>query len=171
MPRPPLPPFTEATAIEKVRLAEDAWNSRDPAKVALAYTPDSHWRNRAEFLTGRDAIVAFLTRKWTRELDYRLIKELWTFAGNRIAVRFAYEYHDDSFNWFRAYGNENWEFDADGLMRRRIASINEQPITEQDRKFRWPLGRRHDDQPGSAIMASEASRGIAARGNNTRQSR
>jgi len=148
MPRPPLPPFTEATAIEKVRLAEDVWNSRDPAKVALAYTPDSHWRNRAEFLTGRDAIVAFLTRKWTRELDYRLIKELWTFAGNRIAVRFAYEYHDDSFNWFRAYGNENWEFDADGLMRRRIASINEQPITEQDRKFRWPLGRRPDDHPG-----------------------
>ena len=147
-PRPPLPPFTEATAIEKVRLAEDGWNSRDPAKVALAYTPDSHWRNRAEFLTGRDAIVAFLTRKWTRELDYRLIKELWTFAGNRIAVRFAYEYHDDSFNWFRAYGNENWEFDADGLMRRRIASINEQPITEQDRKFRWPLGRRPDDHPG-----------------------
>jgi uncharacterized protein len=148
MPRPPLPPFTEATAIEKVRLAEDGWNSRDPAKVALAYTPDSHWRNRAEFLTGRDAIVAFLTRKWVRELDYRLIKELWTFAGNRIAVRFAYEYHDDSFNWFRAYGNENWEFDADGLMRRRIASINEQPITEQDRKFRWPLGRRPDDHPG-----------------------
>jgi uncharacterized protein len=148
MPRPPLPPFTEATAIEKVRLAEDGWNSRDPAKVALAYTHDSHWRNRAEFLTGRDAIVAFLTRKWTRELDYRLIKELWTFAGNRIAVRFAYEYHDDSFNWFRAYGNENWEFDADGLMRRRIASINEQPITEQDRKFRWPLGRRPDDHPG-----------------------
>jgi len=148
MPRPPLPPFTEATAIEKVRLAEDGWNSRDPAKVALAYTPDSHWRNRAEFLIGRDAIVAFLTRKWTRELDYRLIKELWTFAGNRIAVRFAYEYHDDSFNWFRAYGNENWEFDADGLMRRRIASINEQPITEPDRKFRWPLGRRPDDHPG-----------------------
>ena len=148
MPRPPLPPFTEATAIEKVRLAEDGWNSRDPAKVALAYTPDSHWRNRAEFLTGRDAIVAFLTRKWMRELDYRLIKELWTFAGNRIAVRFAYEYHDDSFNWFRAYGNENWEFDADGLMRRRIASINEQPITEPDRKFRWPLGRRPDDHPG-----------------------
>lgn len=148
MPRPPLPPFTEATAIEKVRLAEDGWNSRDPAKVALAYTHDSYWRNRAEFLTGRDAIVAFLKRKWTRELDYRLIKELWTFAGNRIAVRFAYEYHDDSFNWFRAYGNENWEFDADGLMRRRIASINEQPITEQDRKFRWPLGRRPDDHPG-----------------------
>jgi nuclear transport factor 2 (NTF2) superfamily protein len=148
MPRPPLPPFTDATAIEKVRLAEDAWNSRDPAKVALAYTPDSHWRNRAEFLSGRDAIEAFLARKWTRELDYRLIKELWTFAGNRIAVRFAYEYHDDSFNWFRAYGNENWEFDADGLMRRRIASINEQPITEQDRKFRWPLGRRPDDHAG-----------------------
>jgi nuclear transport factor 2 (NTF2) superfamily protein len=148
MPRPPLPPFTEATAIEKVRLAEDAWNSRDPAKVALAYTPHSQWRNRAEFLSGREAIVAFLTRKWTRELDYRLIKELWTFAGNRIAVRFAYEYHDDSFNWFRAYGNENWEFDADGLMRRRIASINEQPIAEQDRKFHWPLGRRPDDHPG-----------------------
>ena len=148
MPRPPLPPFTEATAIEKVRLAEDGWNSRDPAKVALAYTPDSHWRNRAEFLTGRDAIVAFLTRKWTRELDYRLIKELWTFENNRIAVRFAYEWHDDSGHWFRSYGNENWEFDADGLMRRRIASINEQPITEQDRKFRWPLGRRPDDHPG-----------------------
>jgi uncharacterized protein len=148
MPRPPLPPFTEATAIEKVRLAEDGWNSRDPAKVALAYTPDSHWRNRAEFLSGREAIVAFLTRKWTRELDYRLIKELWTFAGNRIAVRFAYEFHDDSSNWFRAYGNENWEFVADGLMRRRIASINEQPIAEQDRKFRWPLGRRPDDHPG-----------------------
>jgi nuclear transport factor 2 (NTF2) superfamily protein len=148
MPRPPLPPFTEATAIEKVRLAEDAWNSRDPAKVALAYTPHSQWRNRAEFLSGREAIVAFLTRKWTRELDYRLIKELWTFAGNRIAVRFVYEYHDDSFNWFRAYGNENWEFDADGLMRRRIASINEQPIAEQDRKFHWPLGRRPDDHPG-----------------------
>ena len=148
MPRPPFPPFTEATAIEKVRLAEDAWNSRDPAKVALAYTPNSQWRNRAEFLSGREAIVAFLTRKWTRELDYRLIKQLWTFAGNRIAVRFAYEFHDDSGNWFRAYGNENWEFDADGLMRRRIASINEQPITEQDRKFRWPLGRRPDDHPG-----------------------
>ena len=148
MSRPPLPPFTEATAIEKVRLAEDGWNSRDPAKVALAYTPDSHWRNRAEFLSGRDAIEAFLTRKWACELDYRLIKEFWTFSGNRIAVRFAYEYHDDSFNWFRAYGNENWEFDADGLMRRRIASINEQPITEQDRKFRWPLGRRPDDHPG-----------------------
>jgi uncharacterized protein len=148
MPRPPLPPFSEATATEKVRLAEDAWNGRDPAKVALAYTPDSQWRNRAEFLSGREAIVAFLTRKWTRELDYRLIKELWTFGGNRIAVRFAYEFHDDSFNWFRAYGNENWEFDADGLMRRRIASINEQPIADADRKFYWPLGRRPDDHPG-----------------------
>jgi nuclear transport factor 2 (NTF2) superfamily protein len=148
MSRPPLPPFTESTAIEKVRLAEDAWNSRDPAKVALAYTPDSQWRNRAEFLIGRAAIEAFLTRKWSRELDYRLIKELWTFAGNRIAVRFAYEYHDDSGNWFRAYGNENWEFDADGLMRRRIASINERPIGEQDRKFHWQLGRRPDDHPG-----------------------
>ena len=152
MPRPPLPPFTEATAIEKVRLAEDGWNSRDPAKVALAYTPDSHWRNRAEFLTGRDAIVAFLTRKWTRELDYRLIKELWTFAGNRIAVRFAYEYHDDSFNWFRAYGNENWQFDRDGLMELRIASINEHPIAEGDRKFHWPLGRRPDDHPGLSAL-------------------
>ena len=148
MARPPLPPFNEATAIEKVRLAEDGWNSRDPAKVAFAYTPDSQWRNRAEFFTGRDAIEAFLTRKWTRELDYRLIKELWTFAGNRIAVRFAYEFHDDSNNWFRAYGNENWEFDEDGLMRRRIASINEHPIAEADRKYHWPLGRRPDDYPG-----------------------
>jgi hypothetical protein len=148
MSRPPLPPFTESTAIDKVRLAEDGWNSRDPAKVASAYTPDSQWRNRAEFLNGRVAIEAFLTRKWTRELDYRLIKELWTFAGNRIAVRFAYEYNDDSGNWFRAYGNENWEFDADGLMRRRLASINEQPIAEQDRKFHWPLGRRPDGHPG-----------------------
>ena len=155
MPRPPLPPFTEATAIEKVRLAEDGWNSRDPAKVALAYTPDSHWRNRAEFLSGREAIVAFLTRKWTRELDYRLIKELWTFAGNRIAVRFAYEFHDDSSNWFRAYGNENWEFVADGLMRRRIASINEGPIAEQDRKYRWPLGRDPTTIRDSAISGSE----------------
>jgi nuclear transport factor 2 (NTF2) superfamily protein len=148
MSRPPLPPFTESTAIDKVRLAEDGWNSRDPAKVASAYTPDSQWRNRAEFLNGRAAIEAFLTRKWTRELDYRLIKELWTFASNRIAVRFAYEYNDDSGNWFRAYGNENWEFDADGLMRRRLASINEQPIAEQDRKFHWPLGRRPDGHPG-----------------------
>ena len=147
MSRPPLPPFTEATAIEKVRLAEDGWNTRDPAKVALAYTVDSKWRNRAEFFTGREAIQAFLTRKWIRELDYRLIKELWTFAGNRIAVRFAYEFHDDSNNWFRAYGNENWEFDDDGLMRRRIASINEHPITEANRKYHWPLGRRPDDYP------------------------
>ena len=128
MSRPPLPPFTEATAAEKARLAEDAWNSRDPARVALAYTPDSQWRNRAEFIHGREEIEAFLTRKWARELDYRLIKEVWTHAGNRIAVRFAYEYHDDSGNWFRAYGNENWQFDADGLMERRIASINEHPI-------------------------------------------
>jgi nuclear transport factor 2 (NTF2) superfamily protein len=146
--RPPLPPFNEATAIEKVRLAEDGWNTRDPAKVALAYTPDSQWRNRAEFLSGREAIQAFLTRKWNRELDYRLIKELWTFAGNRIAVRFAYEFHDDSSTWFRAYGNENWEFEEDGLMRRRIASINEHPIAEADRKYHWPLGRRPDDYPG-----------------------
>ena len=144
MPRPPLPPFTESTANEKIRLAEDAWNSRDPAQVALAYTADSRWRNRAEFLTGRTAIVEFLTRKWRREFDYRLIKELWTFADERIAVRFAYEYHDDSGQWFRAYGNENWEFDRDGLMRRRIASINEQPIAENERLFRWPLGRRPD---------------------------
>jgi nuclear transport factor 2 (NTF2) superfamily protein len=146
--RPPLPPFTETSAIEKVRLAEDAWNGRDPAKVALAYTPDSQWRNRAEFVNGRAAIEAFLKRKWTRELDYRLIKELWAFTANRIAVRFAYEFHDDSGTWFRAYGNENWEFDADGLMRRRIASINEHPIAEPDRKFRWPLGRRPNDHPG-----------------------
>ena len=147
MARPPLPPFTEETAIEKVRLAEDGWNSRDPAKVALAYTVDSKWRNRAEFFTGREAIQAFLTRKWIRELDYRLIKELWTFAGNRIAVRFAYEFHDDSNNWFRAYGNENWEFDDDGLMRHRIASINEHPIAAANRKYHWPLGRRPDDYP------------------------
>lgn len=152
MPRPPLPPFTEQTAIEKVRLAEDGWNGRDPAKVALAYTPDSQWRNRAEFIKGREAIEAFLKRKWARELDYRLIKELWTFAGNRIAVRFAYEFHDDSGTWFRAYGNENWEFDSDGLMRRRIASINEHPIAEADRKFHWPLGRRPDDHPGLSAL-------------------
>lgn len=152
MSRPPLPPFTEGTAIEKVRLAEDGWNGRDPTKVALAYTPDSQWRNRAEFIKGREAIEAFLERKWARELDYRLIKELWTFAGNRIAVRFAYEFHDDSGTWFRAYGNENWEFDADGLMRRRIASINEHPIAEADRKFHWPLGRRPDDHPGLSAL-------------------
>jgi nuclear transport factor 2 (NTF2) superfamily protein len=148
MPRPPIPPFTEQTAIEKVRLAEDGWNSRDPAKVAFAYTEDSHWRNRAEFIVGREAIIAFLTRKWARELDYRLIKELWAFTGNRIAVRFAYEYHDDSGNWFRAYGNENWEFDPNGLMRRRIASINEHSIAEADRRFHWPLGRRPDEHRG-----------------------
>jgi nuclear transport factor 2 (NTF2) superfamily protein len=148
-----LPPFTEQTAIEKVRLAEDGWNSRDPAKVSLAYTADSRWRNRAEFVNGRDAIVAFLARKWSRELDYRLIKELWTYAGNRIAVRFSYEYHDDSGTWFRAYGNENWEFDDDGLMRRRIASINEHPIDEAERKFRWPLGRRPDGHPGLSDLS------------------
>ena len=146
--RPPLPPFTAETARQKVRLAEDAWNGRDPARVAQAYTPDSRWRNRAEFIDGRAEIEAFLTRKWNRELDYRLIKELWTFGGNRIAVRFAYEYHDDSGNWFRAYGNENWEFDDNGLMRRRIASINDLPIAESERLYRWPLGRRPDDHPG-----------------------
>ncbi len=148
MQRPPFPPFTEETAAQKVRMAEDAWNGRDPAKVALAYTPDSQWRNRTEFLNGRAEIEAFLTRKWNRELDYRLIKELWTFGENRIAVRFAYEYHDDSGNWFRAYGNENWEFDENGLMRRRIASINDLPMAESDRKFRWPSGRRPDNHPG-----------------------
>ena len=145
MSRPPLPPYTAETAAQKARLAEDAWNTRYPARVAQAYTIDSRWRNRAEFLQGRAAIEAFLTRKWNRELDYRLIKELWTFHDNRIAVRFAYEWHDDSGNWFRSYGNENWEFDADGLMRRRIASINDVPIAENDRKFHWPLGRRPDD--------------------------
>ncbi len=147
MSRPPLPPFTEPTAIQKVRLAEDAWNTRDAARVALAYTPDSQWRNRAEFIHGRAAIEAFLQRKWSRELDYRLTKQLWAFNGNRIAVRFAYEYHDDGGNWFRAYGNENWEFDADGLMQRRLASINEHPISEAERRFRWPLGRRPEDAP------------------------
>ena len=147
-PRPPLPPFTRETATQKVRLAEDAWNSRDPEKVAQAYTPDSRWRNRAEFLHGRPEIVAFLARKWTRELDYRLIKELWAFEGRRIAVRFAYESHDDSGNWFRSYGNENWEFDDEGLMRLRLASINDLPIKESDRKYHWPLGRRPDTHPG-----------------------
>ncbi|WP_329565824.1 nuclear transport factor 2 family protein [Streptomyces sp. NBC_01361] len=146
--RPPLPPFTRETAIEKVRLAEDGWNSRSPQKVALAYSEDSRWRNRAEFITGRDAIVEFLSRKWNRELDYRLIKELWAFDGHRIAVRFAYEWHDDSGHWFRSYGNENWEFDDDGLMRTRHASINDLPIEESERKYRWPLGRRPDDHPG-----------------------
>jgi nuclear transport factor 2 (NTF2) superfamily protein len=147
-PRPPLPPFDAQTAAQKVRLAEDAWNTRDPHRVSLAYTVDSVWRNRAEFLTGRDAIVQFLTRKWNKELDYRLIKELWTFQGNRIAVRFAYEWHDDSGNWFRSYGNENWEFDENGFMRRRIASINDTPIKESERKYHWLLGRRPDDHPG-----------------------
>jgi len=147
-PRPPLPPFTPETAAQKVRLAEDAWNTRDPARVALAYTPDSRWRNRAEFIEGRSAIEAFLRRKWDRELDYRLIKELWTCAADRIAVRFAYEWHDDSGQWFRSYGNENWEFEANGLMRRRIASINDAPIKEAYRRYRWPLGRRPDDHPG-----------------------
>ena len=146
--RPPLPPFTHDSAIQKVRAAEDAWNSCDPARVSLAYTVDSAWRNRSEFLNGRAEIVAFLTRKWNRELDYRLIKELWTFAGDRIAVRFAYEYHDDSGNWFRAYGNENWEFDAHGLMRRRYASINDLPIREADRLFDWDRrGPRPKDYP------------------------
>jgi nuclear transport factor 2 (NTF2) superfamily protein len=147
-PRPPLPPFTRETAIQKIRLAEDAWNSRDPEKVSLAYTPDSRWRNRSEFLNGRAEIVAFLKRKWSKELDYRLIKELWTFAENRIAVRFAYESHDDSGNWFRSYGNENWEFDEHGLMRLRLASINDLPIKDSDRKYHWPLGRRPDGHPG-----------------------
>ena len=148
MTRPPLPPFTAASAAEKVRLAEDAWNTRDPVRVALAYTPDSRWRNRVEFFEGRAAIEAFLARKWSRELDYRLIKELWVFCENRIAVRFAYEWHDDSGHWFRSYGNENWEFDNQGLMRVRLASINDLPIAEVDRKFRWPLGRRPDNHPG-----------------------
>lgn len=148
MQRPPFPPFDENAARTKVRMAENGWNGRDPVKVALAYTPDSIWRNRAEFLAGHDEIVTFLARKWGRELDYRLIKELWAFTGNRIAVRFAYEYHDDSGNWFRAYGNENWEFAENGLMQRRIASINEHGITEAERKFRWPLGVRPDDHPG-----------------------
>ncbi len=152
MSRPPLPPFTDETAAQKARLAEDAWNGRDPARVALAYTPDSQWRNRAEFLAGRDQIEAFLARKWARELEYRLIKEVWAHADNRIAVRFAYEYRDDSGHWHRAYGNENWQFDADGLMERRIASINEHPIAEADRKFRWPLGRRPDDHPGLTAL-------------------
>ncbi len=146
--RPPLPPFTGETAVQKVRMAEDGWNSRDPDKVSLAYTIDSTWRNRAEFVTGRKEIVEFLKRKWARELDYRLIKEMWAFTGNRIAVRFAYEWHDDADNWFRSYGNENWEFDTNGLMKRRIASINDLPIKEAERKYHWPLGRRPDNHPG-----------------------
>lgn len=148
-PRPPLPPFTPESAAQKARAAEDAWNSRDPGRVALAYTSDSVWRNRSEFLQGRAAIEAFLTRKWAKELDYRLIKELWTFGGNRIAVRFAYEWHDDSGNWFRSYGNENWEFADNGLMRRRLASINDLPIVAADRKFHWPApGPRPEEHPG-----------------------
>jgi len=147
-PRPPVPPFDAPTAAQKVRLAEDAWNTRSPERVSLAYTRDSSWRNRAEFLSGREAIVQFLARKWSKELDYRLIKELWAFHADRIAVRFAYEWHDDSGNWFRSYGNENWEFDEYGLMRRRIASINDQPIQESERKYRWPLGPRPLDHVG-----------------------
>ena len=143
-----LPPYTAETAARKVRLAEDAWNSRDPEKVSLAYTPDSKWRNRAEFVTGRAEIVLFLQRKWAREMDYRLIKELWAFTENRIAVRFAYEWHDDAGNWFRSYGNENWEFDDSGLMRRRIASINDLPISEAQRLYHWKLGRRPDGHQG-----------------------
>ncbi len=147
-PHPPLPPFSLETATQKVRMAEDAWNTRDSERVALAYTEDSRWRNRAEFFTGRAAIVDFLRRKWARELDYRLIKELWAFHENRIAVRFQYEFHDDSGNWFRAHGNEQWEFDENGLMRRREASINDVPIHESDRRFHWSLGKRPADHPG-----------------------
>jgi len=146
--RPPLPPFTHDSAVEKVRLAEDGWNSRDPAKVAMAYTEDTFWRNRAEFLKGRSQVEAFLTRKWNRELEYRLIKELWAYTDNHIAVRYAYEWHDDSGNWYRSYGNENWEFDTQGLMLRRFACINDSPIKHSVRLFHWPLGRRPDEHPG-----------------------
>ena len=146
--RPPLPPFTEETAQQKVRMAEDGWNGRDPVRVSLAYTQDSRWRNRAEFPVGRDEIVTFLTAKWARELDYRLIKELWTFSSNRVAVRFAYEWHDAGGHWYRSYGNENWEFDAHGLMAKRYASINDLAITQAERKFRWPQGPRPEDHPG-----------------------
>ncbi len=149
---PPLPPFTLETAAQKARMAEDAWNSRDPARVALAYTEDSRWRNRAEFLTGRAQIVTFLTAKWAGELDYRLIKEIWGTLGNRIAVRFAYEWRNPAGQWFRSYGNENWQFDADGLMEQRHASINDLAISEAERKFRWPLGRRPDDHPGLSAL-------------------
>jgi nuclear transport factor 2 (NTF2) superfamily protein len=148
MARPPLPPFNADTAAQKARLAEDAWNSRDPSRVALAYTEQSRWRNRSEFVQGRAEIEAFLARKWQRELDYRLIKEVWAFTEHRIAVRFAYEWHDDSGHWFRSYGNENWEFDEEGLMRIRIASINDSVISTAERKYHWPLGRRPDDHPG-----------------------
>ena len=147
-PRPPLPPFDTEAATQKVRLAEDAWNTRDPQRVSMAYSPDSVWRNRSEFFAGREAIRAFLSRKWARELDYRLIKELWACQGNRIAVRFAYEWHDDSGHWFRSYGNENWQYDDQGFNSRRIASINDLPIAATDRKYHWPLGRRPDDHPG-----------------------
>lgn len=146
--KPPVPPFDAESATQKVRLAEDAWNSRDPERVALVYTLDTHWRNRSEFLVGREQVRLFLQRKWARELDYRLIKELWAYTENRIAVRFAYEWHDDSGQWYRSYGNENWAFDADGYMQRRIASINDLPIPEGERKFHWPLGRRPVDYPG-----------------------
>ncbi|GAB5094660.1 nuclear transport factor 2 family protein [Caballeronia sp. HLA56] len=146
--KPPFPPFTAETAVQKVRAAEDGWNTRDPKKVALAYSQDTRWRNRAEFVDGRAAVEAFLQRKWDRELDYRLIKELWAYTGNRIAVRFAYEWHDDSGHWHRSYGNENWEFNEAGLMTHRHASINDLPIREADRKYHWPLGRRPDDHPG-----------------------
>jgi nuclear transport factor 2 (NTF2) superfamily protein len=152
LPRPPFPPFTRETAAQKVRLAEDGWNSRDPHKVALAYTVNSRWRNRSEFLAGREQIVAFLTRKWNAELEYRLIKELWAFDGNRIAVRFAYEFHNANGDWFRAYGNENWEFNSEGLMVTRHASINDLAIEERERKYHWPLGRRPDDHPGLSAL-------------------
>jgi nuclear transport factor 2 (NTF2) superfamily protein len=152
MSRPPLPPFTAESAAQKVRFAEDAWNTRDPVRVATAYSLDSEWRNRAEFLAGRASIEAFLTRKWQRELDYRLIKELWAFGEDRIAVRFAYEWHDDAGTWYRSYGNENWQFESEGLMRRRIASINDAPMKESDRKFLWPLGRRPDEHPGLSAL-------------------
>lgn len=151
-PRPPFPPFTPETAAQKVRMAEDAWNTRDPQRVALAYTPDSVWRNRSEFLAGRDAIREFLARKWAKELDYRLVKELWACHGNRIAVRFAYEWRDDGGKWYRSYGNENWEFDERGFMQRRIASINDLPIGASERKLLWPLGRRPDDHPGLTAL-------------------
>jgi len=146
--RPPLPPFTLETATQKVRMAENSWNTCDPEKVSLAYTIDSIWRNRAEFVNGRNQIVQFLQRKWAQESDYRLIKELWAFAHNRIAVRFAYEWRDDTGNWFRSYGNENWEFDDDGLMRRRLASINDMPIKDSQRLYHWPSGRRPDSHQG-----------------------
>ena len=150
--RPPLPPFTEETAIQKIRMAEDGWNSRDPDKVSLAYTLDTQWRNRSTFVTNREEARQFLIQKWVRELDYRLIKELWAFKDNRIAVRYAYEWHDDSHNWFRSYGNENWEFADNGLMQKRFSSINDLPISEKERKYHWPLGRRPDDHPGLSAL-------------------